>query len=311
MRKHIYNWIWCLVVPVLATSCIKEDLDDCKNVTVYFQYLADGDTDVLHQYMTKVDLYVFDEGGHIMGKGSYNEDELKNFAAVPSFRLNPGRYKVVAVGNPYDKTEVVNVRATSFDEIYIQHPDWDGDKSVDGHDHNYVGQKVFEVKDGGSTHEVVTLESAHMNVDISVTGLHGNTGRDGNPPYRIEIEGSNAQITFNNEINVAEKGTCYPELFYDAEKDIWETRDLALFRVDSHEDNTVHDDCCEHVVKLYDNTTDELLAAVDLSEFLKRHKEIDLTKEETLLPLEFEFTEVGVKVKVPDWYIEDTEPGWD
>lgn len=58
-----------LFATVLTTSCIKEDFDDCDNVTIYFQYLADGDKDVLYQYMKKVDLYVFDEGGHIMGVG--------------------------------------------------------------------------------------------------------------------------------------------------------------------------------------------------------------------------------------------------
>ena len=74
-----------LLVLVLPSSCIKEDFDDCNNVTIYFQYLADGDKDVLYQYMSKVDLYVFDEDGHILGVGHYTQDELKNFAAVPSF----------------------------------------------------------------------------------------------------------------------------------------------------------------------------------------------------------------------------------
>ena len=78
-----------LAVPVLTTSCIKEDYDDCDNVTIYFQYLADGNTDVLYQYMSKVDLYVFDEGGHLLSSRQYNKDELSNFAK-PSFKLPAG-----------------------------------------------------------------------------------------------------------------------------------------------------------------------------------------------------------------------------
>lgn len=74
--KSIRYILMMLFAAVLTTSCIKEDLDDCDNVTIYFQYLADGDKDVLHQYMSKVDLYVFDESGHILGVGSYNQDEL-------------------------------------------------------------------------------------------------------------------------------------------------------------------------------------------------------------------------------------------
>lgn len=109
--KHWKNIVLpLLLVPVLVTGCIKDDFDDCDNVTIYFQYLADGDEDVLYRYMDKVDLYVFDESGHILGSGTYNQDQLSNFAAVPSFKLTPGkRYKVVAVGNAYDATQVVNL----------------------------------------------------------------------------------------------------------------------------------------------------------------------------------------------------------
>lgn len=58
MMKSIRYILMALVATVLTTGCIKDDLDDCDNVTIYFQYLADGDKDVLYQYMSKVDLYV-------------------------------------------------------------------------------------------------------------------------------------------------------------------------------------------------------------------------------------------------------------
>lgn len=165
-----------LLVFVLPSSCIKDDFDDCDNVTIYFQYLADGDQDVLYQYMKKIDLYVFDEGGHIMGVGHYNEDELKTFSAKPSFKLTPGRkYKVVAVGNAYERTEVVNLTSeTEFNKIYLQHPAWGTDDDVDGHDHNYIGQEEFFVpsKDEFTVYrDTVTLYSAHVNVNIEINGL--------------------------------------------------------------------------------------------------------------------------------------------
>ena len=58
--KYFQRIMFILLVSVLTSSCIKDDFDDCDNVTIYFQYLADGDKDVLYQYMSKVDLYVFD-----------------------------------------------------------------------------------------------------------------------------------------------------------------------------------------------------------------------------------------------------------
>ena len=46
MMKSIRYILMALVATVLTTGCIKDDLDDCDNVTIYFQYLADGDKDV-------------------------------------------------------------------------------------------------------------------------------------------------------------------------------------------------------------------------------------------------------------------------
>ena len=184
-----------LVALVLATGCIKEDYDDCDNVTIYFQYLADGDTDVLYQYMRRVDLYVFDEGGHLMGTRQYSQDELSSFSAKPSFKLPAGkRYKVVAVGNAYDDTEVVNVNATSFDDIFLQHPNWGSAEKVTNHDHNYLGQSEFFVTggDGVITRDTVTLYSSHVNVDVEIHGL-ANAGTS-ECPYELSIENSNAQI---------------------------------------------------------------------------------------------------------------------
>ena len=105
--KHIGKILCSLAVVVLAAGCIKEDLDDCWNVSLYFQYLADGDKDVLSQYVEKVDLYVYNEADELVAKESYNQDELINFQATPHFRLEPGRYRVVVVGNAHDRTAVV------------------------------------------------------------------------------------------------------------------------------------------------------------------------------------------------------------
>lgn len=56
--KQLKKLILLSLVPVLTTGCIKEDMDDCENVAICFRYKADGDKDVLRQYMDKIDLYV-------------------------------------------------------------------------------------------------------------------------------------------------------------------------------------------------------------------------------------------------------------
>ena len=139
--KHIEKKILMLLsVVVLAAGCIKEDLDDCWNVSLYFQYLADGDKDVLSQYVDKVDLYVYNEQDELVESVSYHQDELINFQATPHFRLEPGRYRVVTVGNAHDQTVVVNEASGDYDNIYIQHPNWETGDVVTGHDHNYMGR---------------------------------------------------------------------------------------------------------------------------------------------------------------------------
>lgn len=310
--KHWKNIVWALLLaPVLTTGCIKEDLDDCTNVTIYFQYLADGNKDVLYQYMDKIDLYVFDETGHILGIGTYNQAQLSSFSAVPSFKLTPGkRYKVVAVGNAYENTKVVNLNATSFDDIYLQSPQWGTGEQVTNHDDNYLGQQEFVMPEGEFTmyRDTVTLYSAHVDVGIEITGLPAPQ-RSGELPISVRIENSNAQTSFNNEINVSEKGTCYPQLIYDPERNCYRTDDLALFRMDHN--GHLDEDCCEHELVVTSTADGKELVRGNLYNFIKSNEEyIDVTKQEAYLPIEISFKETQVTIKLPAWYVEDIEPGW-
>lgn len=321
MLRYIRIMFTAAIALVLATGCIKEDFDDCDNVTIYFQYLADGDKDVLYQYMDKVDLYVFDEGGHILGVGTYNQDELATFSAKPSFKLQPGRrYKVVAVGNAYDATQVVNVTATSFDDIFLQSPNW-GDETEDvvtNHDHNYLGQHEFTMpsQEDVMYRDTVTLYSAHVNVDVRIYGLPAPTRQqDASIPYQLSIENSNAQCSFNNEINTdaSQKGTIYPELVYDAENQCYRTQDLALFRMDDHGDVTA--DCCEHTLVLRDLTAGEDAAPLisgNLYNYITRNDAIEesVTLQEATLPIEIQFHGLNAEIVVPDWVIVDGKPEW-
>lgn len=316
--KYFQRIMFILLVSVLTSSCIKDDFDDCDNVTIYFQYLADGDKDVLYQYMSKVDLYVFDSNGHILGVGSYNQDELTKFEAVPSFKLRPGqRYKVVAVGNPYDHTEVINYATeTDFANIYLQDPAWsDPNVPVTNHDYNYLGEKEFVMPDqeGVMYRDTVTLYSSHVKVDVEIHGLPAPDAsrQDAGIPYQLSFENSNAQTSFENEVNLSEKGTIYPELIYDNENQCYRTQNLALFRMD---DSTgeLSSDYCEHTLVLTDKSTGRELARGSLYNYLMRNADvIDVTKQEAFLPISLEFKNLDVTIKVPDWYIQDVTPGWE
>lgn len=314
--KLVRYILMALVATVLTTSCIKDDLDECHNVTIYFQYLADGDKDVLNQYMSKVDLYVFDSNGHILGVGSYNQDELTKFEAVPSFKLRPGqRYRVVAVGNPYDHTEVVNYATeTNFANIYLQNPAWsDPNVPVTNHDYNYLGEKEFVMPDqeGVMYRDTVTLYSAHVKVFVEIHGLPAPSGtrQTAGIPYQLSFENSNAQVSFNNEINLNEKGSIYPDLIYDSENQCYRTQNLALFRMDSEGELSAGH--CEHTLVLTDINTGTELVRGNLYNYLVRNADvIDVTKQEAELPISIVFSEMNVEIKVPDWVIVNGKPDW-
>lgn len=302
-----------MLVFVLPSSCIKEDFDDCDNVTIYFQYLADGDKDVLYQYMSKVDLYVFDEAGRIMGVGHYTQDELAHFAAVPSFRLQYGkRYRVVALGNAYDHTQVVNLYADKLSDIFFQSPFWkDGKGSlVTNHDDNYLGVKdfVMPAQDGMMYRDTVTMYSSHVDTEVEIHGLPAPQSR-ADIPYELSFEDSNAQTSFENRINTEEKGTIYPELIYDTENNCYRTNDFALFRLDYG--SRVDERTCAHKLVLKDKRTGEELVRGSIFNYLASYREeIDVTKQEALLPISIVFDQVGVSIKLPQWYVEDIEPDW-
>lgn len=313
MIKFLKIMLMALLVFVLPSSCVKEDFDDCDNVTIYFQYLADGDKDVLYQYMSKVDLYVFDEAGHIIGVGHYTQDELARFAAVPSFRLQYGkRYRIVALGNAYDHTQVVNLYADKLSDIYFQSPFWkDGKGSlVTNHDDNYLGVKdfVMPAQDGMMYRDTVTMYSSHVDTEVEIHGLPAPQSRE-DIPYELSFENSNAQTSFENRINTEEKGTIYPELIYDTENNCYRTNDFALFRLDYG--SRVDERTCEHKLVLKDKRTGEELVRGSIFNYLARYREeIDVTKQEALLPISIVFDQVGVSIKLPQWYVEDIEPDW-
>ena len=167
-----------------------------------------------------------------------------------------------------------------------------------GHDHNYIGGCYFEIGADKLVRDTVTMESAHINVEVEIKGLNLNTKAvEG---YTLVFENSNAQTSFENEVNPGAQGNCYPELFYDEATGLVKTQDLALFRLD---------DRCEHVMKLVEDATGRLLASKGIGDFIEENGlEEEMAKSEATLRIGIEFTPVGVTIKIPDWEIVDVKP---
>ncbi len=293
---------------VLSAGCIKEDISKCGNVTLNFFYAGDNTdgTNVLTSHISKVDLYVFDAEGRFLTSWNYSQDELKDASLSISRKLDPGTYTAVAVGNAFENTEVTDLDAASLDQIYIQHPQWDGRReSVGTNDDNYIGSKTFTVPDSKEHfYETVELKSSHIDVDIIVKGLHAPVKSSA---CSIRIENANGQTSFKNETNAEQKGIYYPELEYDKGNGFYRTSGLRLFRMDKA--GTLSDELCRHELVVLSSDGSEELYRMSVYDFLLENKDkLDVTRQEAVLPIEVHFQSIGVTVTVPDWYIEDIEP---
>ncbi len=299
------NILLCTCLVALLTACIREDRSDCQNTIIHLEYVADGEDDVIKEYVEDVDMYIFDNGGHRLR--SYSMTELSD--GTIKMNLNDGEFTLVTVANAKKHTSIHEAASDQREQFYLQHPNWyqTGDV-VETHDHNYIGEVKLEITSDGIEHrDTVSFRSAHVNMEITITGLDAPATRAA-IPYTLRIEQSHARINFYNQLSAMGGETVQPPLTYDAEKGCYHTTDLALFRMD--QDGVVSRETCPHQVVLLDADGTELVR-YNLYDYLQRFaKEIDVTKQEATIPLEIQFSQLGVEIVLPGWNIEDVNPDW-
>lgn len=113
-----------LLVPILLTGCYdKWDQSDCPvddNFELRFSLLAEGGGDLFAGRITKIDVVLFDEGGHFVLHREITQNQL---GPNNSIRLTvpPGTYYVVALGNigSYSTTSPLATGAT-FNGSYVE-----------------------------------------------------------------------------------------------------------------------------------------------------------------------------------------------
>ena len=291
-------------------GCIRDNTDHCNNVIVNFSYTADDGQEHLTEYIGSIDLYVFDEEGtHIMTVG-YGGTDLHSSGGSAFFRLQEGRYALYAVGNSLEKTLVFGLNTGDPERMFIASPESARGGTVHGQDHNYLGSASLEISDSRYTsRSTVRMYSAHIDVSVEVTGLHARLGTKAAGDYTLSISESNSKVDFNNRVAYGELHECYPEMEYDAETGKWLSRNLALFRMDNGED--IEEALCNHILKMTDGDGNVVIEKSILEYLAENAGKIDLTRQEALLPIEVNFSEVAVTVTPPQWYLEDVTTEWE
>ena len=299
------NILLCICLMALLAACIREDRSDCPRTIIHLEYKADGEVSVIKEYVEEVNLYIFNKEGHRLR--NYSMTELSDGSI--KMNLNEDEYTLVTVGNAKKHTYVHEAPSDQREQFYLQHPNWyQAGDVVETHDHNYIGEVKISVSNNGIEHcDTISLRSAHVNMEIEITGLDAPATR-ADIPYTLRIEKSHARINFYNELSAMGEETIQPTLTYDDEKKCYRTTNLALFRMDQN--GQVTRQSCPHQVALLDADGTEMVR-YNLYDYLQRFAEqIDVTKQEATIPLEIQFTQLGVEIVLPGWNIEDVNPDW-
>ena len=297
MKKFLY--LLLLAPVVLLASCIKEDYSDCERCTLTFSYTGDVTWDIFPEQITRVSLYVFNSEDRLVQTKLIEQNELKAFQGT-KLNLEPGDYRIIGIGNSFNKTEVTNLSSTSMSEIQFHHPKADEGGKVEGNDSLYLGQKMITIPSDYWYEDDVPFRSSHLKVSYTVkdyvnpVAAESSTRADGF--LELRVKNLLPQTDFTNKAN-GQKMTYDPVLTLKPEKG----EHYGYFNIMRHaKDSDVE-------FELVDKATGEVVHTLLLADFLNQFPQIDVSKQEVLIPIIIEFG-MGVTVTVPDWLIEDRDP---
>ncbi len=295
------NIVFCLTLSVgVATSCIREDLDDCLSTNkLLLSYKGDGTTEIFHDKICRVEMFVFDAENRCVNSSVLPEDQVASrTATLPP--LAAGDYRIVCLGNTHD-TRVDGLATGDFGSMIFAAADYLDDKQVFGNDSLYYATLPYTVlpysgREEDNQTKVIEFAAAHYDLSVEVAGVYDPGSRAGSMPA-LEICGVTPCTDFENRV-CGEATDYLLETRYEADEALLTAR-INIMRHKDHENV----DVC-----LRSATDGALLAKVNLAEFLADNPVIDCSKHEVLIPIRIEFKSGEITVSVPEWYIEHVKP---
>ena len=283
--------ILLLLSLVLTTACIKEDLSGCKNVLLRLSYTGDSATEIFAEKIAKVDLYVFDANNSCVATHTLGSQELASRSVA--LRLAPGAYRAVCLGNAYEATRTEREDGCDFSLMRFLCHCTEADGRIGSADPLYFGTAAFTAPDGGQQEQTVPFSASHIDVYVEVKGYVDETSVRSSAAPVLEIDNLPAWTDFENRTSPQERLSHFPQAAVE--------RGSYVYRYN------VMRDVSGSYLHLYTASGEELYT-LEIADFLAEHTEIDLTKQEALLPILIEFRNLEVVVSIPDWAVEDTEP---
>lgn len=285
---------------LLLSSCnsIKDDYEDCETVTLSFSYSGDGTMDIFQDKISSVSLYIYGADGSLHQTKTIEQNSLKAFQGT-RLNLSPGSYSIVGVGNAFDKTTVENSTARDHSQIWFCNPAA-GKGVVEGNDSLYLGRQNIVVPEELWYNAELPFRSSHYKVSYTVKGYVEETpAKAGESLLELKVHNLLPKTDFNNRV-FGDRITYNPAMVWNNDNGDHQSY-FNIMR--QGEPANVE-------FELLDKKTGETLHTLKLADFLVQFPQVDITKQEVLIPIEIEYKHTGVTITIPDWMINNVTPGY-
>ncbi len=289
------------MLACLASSCVREDLDDCVTINkIILSYIGDGTEEIFPEKICRVETFIFDEEGQCVSTYELPKHEVDSrIATLPP--LKAGNYRIVCIGNTHD-TAIQGLHHADYDKIHFAAEDYFAGETVSTNDSLYYASINYDIRPYTGLEEddqtkVIPFASSHYDLLVEVVGVPADKARPEGTPAQLEMCGLSPLTNFEN-IAFGEPTDYLLDTEYDHNKGIL-TAKANIMRHDNHEDVNL-------LFRLAPGA--EPLVTVNLKEFLDANPIIDCSKHEVLIPIRIEFKSAGVTVTVPEWYVINVNP---
>lgn len=274
--------ILTLTAGLLLSSCCDfyDDLSKCKTPRLQFVYNADGSENVLKQYISSGQLFVYDESGNLYLEQPLTSVDFKHGVMLDG--IHSGKWHVVAWGNADSHTEIT-AREPLAEATLSTLADNEGVYRTT--DSLYRAELLLDVDALPQGEDaVVPYSSAHVSFDVFIEGFDAFHGAEGAQPL-LEINKAGTLYKFSGHPAAIPQPSAWapfvPSMVHSGSQDLYRAR-FDLFRIEEIQDITL-------TLSTQGGTSPEVLHTIPLLDYVREHN-IPLTAtNEVNIPIKITF----------------------